>query len=185
MASSSANNVGDISTQPLNEPPNDEVTKLKTSLQREKAAKRKMYSYLVKIADELKTLRNESEQLIQASEFARKAWYEGGMWRGPNVLPGAAGIMIVNSNHGGTSSTSPTGNTDNSSTAGQDGNNNNIDEGSPVGGGPMLVPRAPVSLSDLFLDIVSKYRLCEDLICLFEIVYILCTSYVQFSFLII
>ena len=62
MASSS-NNVGDISTQPLNEPPNDEVTKLKTSLQREKAAKRKMYSYLVKIADELKTLRNESEQL--------------------------------------------------------------------------------------------------------------------------
>lgn len=155
MASSSANNVGEISTQPLNEPPNDEVTKLKTSLQREKAAKRKMYSYLVKIADELKTLRNESEQLIQASEFARKAWYEGGMWRGPNVLPGAAGIMMVNSNHG---TSSPAGNnTDNSSTAGQDGNNNN--EGTPVGGGPMLVPRSPVSLSDLFLDIVSKYRL--------------------------
>ena len=41
MASSS-NNVGEISTQPINEPPNDEVTKLKTSLQREKAAKRKM-----------------------------------------------------------------------------------------------------------------------------------------------
>ena len=63
------------------EPPNiteDEVTKLKTSLQREKAAKRKMYSYLVKIADELKTLRNESEQLIHAAEYARKAWYEGG-----------------------------------------------------------------------------------------------------------
>ena len=147
-----SNNVGDISTQPLNESSNDEVTKLKTSLQREKAAKRKMYSYLVKIADELKTLRNESEQLIQASEFARKAWYEGGMWRGPNVLPGAAGIMMVNSNHGTTSS--PAGNTDNSSTMGQDGNNN---EGTPMGGGPMLVPRAPVSLSDLFLDIVSKY----------------------------
>jgi len=82
------------------------------------------------------------------------------MWRGPNVLPGAAGIMMVNSNHGGTSSTSPAGNTDNSSTAGQhDGNNNN--EGTPMGGGPMLVPRAPVSLSDLFLDIVSKYRLCD------------------------
>ena len=161
MATSS-NNVGEISTQPLNEPPNnDEVTKLKTSLQREKAAKRKMYSYLVKIADELKTLRNESEQLIQASEFARKAWYEGGMWRGPNVLPGAAGIMMVNSNHGTTSS-SPAGNAD-SSTIGQDGNNNN--EGTPVGGGPMLVPRAPVSLSDLFLDIVSKYiLLCADLI---------------------
>ena len=62
----------------------EEVTKLKTSLHREKAAKRKMYSYLVKIADELKTLRNESEQLIGAAEYARKAWYEGGMWRGEN-----------------------------------------------------------------------------------------------------
>ena len=80
------------------------------------------------------------------------------MWRGPNVLPGAANIMIVNSNHGGTSSSSPAGNnTDNSSTVGQDGNNN---EGTPLGGGPMLVPRAPVSLSDLFLDIVSKYKVC-------------------------
>ena len=67
----------------------DEVTKLKTAIQREKAAKRKMYGYLVKIADELKTLRTESEQLINAAEYARRAWYEGGMWRGPNVLPGA------------------------------------------------------------------------------------------------
>ena len=57
---------GTLSTQPLSTSTteeNDELTKLKISLQREKAAKRKMYSYLVKIADELKTLRNESEQL--------------------------------------------------------------------------------------------------------------------------
>ncbi len=81
MASSSGG--GEETSKP--EPHNlsdDEVTKLKTSLQREKAAKRKMYSYLVKIADELKTLRGESEQLINAAEYARKAWYEGGMWRG-------------------------------------------------------------------------------------------------------
>jgi len=45
-----------------------------------------MYGYLVKIADELKTLRAESEQLICASEYSQKAWHEGGMWRGPNVL---------------------------------------------------------------------------------------------------
>ena len=46
MATSS-NNVGEISTQPLNALPNDEVTKLKTSLQREKAAKRKMVCVFV------------------------------------------------------------------------------------------------------------------------------------------
>lgn len=69
------------STEPLKDE-DDEVTKLKIAIQREKAAKRKMYGYLVKIADELKTLRNESEQLINAAEYARRAWYEGGMWRG-------------------------------------------------------------------------------------------------------
>jgi hypothetical protein len=64
----------------------DEVTKLKAAIQREKAAKRKMYGYLVQIADELKTLRNESEQLINAAEYARRAWYEGGMWRGVRLV---------------------------------------------------------------------------------------------------
>lgn len=126
------------------------ITKLKTSLQREKAAKRKMYSYLVKIADELKTLRNESEQLINAAEYARKAWYEGGMWRGPNVLPGAYGGSIA---MGNTSGGNNDGGGDNNGAA--EGNNN--EEGaSTQGGGMMFVPRAPVSLSDLFLDIVSK-----------------------------
>lgn len=42
------------SSEPLKE--DDEIAQLKVSLQREKAAKRKMYSYLVKIADELKSL---------------------------------------------------------------------------------------------------------------------------------
>eukprot|EP00985_Skeletonema_marinoi_P005519 scaffold2395_cov83-Skeletonema_marinoi.AAC.1 len=86
------------SSEPLKE--DDEIAQLKVSLQREKAAKRKMYSYLVKIADELKSLRNESEQLIHAAEYARKAWYEGGMWRGPNVLPAAAGQHAVRSSYG-------------------------------------------------------------------------------------
>lgn len=120
----------------------DEVAQLKVSLQREKAAKRKMYSYLVKIAEELKSLRNESEQLINAAEYARKAWYEGGMWRGPNVLPGA-GQHAVRSNYGSSSE-------------------NNSDEGDTEAAatlmglnGPSLVPRSPVSLSDLFLDLVT------------------------------
>jgi hypothetical protein len=102
----------------------DEITQLKASIAREKAAKRKMYGYLVKIADELKTLRNESEQLINAAEYARRAWYEGGMWRGPNVLPGTF--------------------------AGR-----GEEEGSAEQPPNFSVPQAPVSLSDLFLDLVT------------------------------
>ena len=128
------------------------ITKLKTSLQREKAAKRKMYSYLVKIADELKTLRNESEQLINAAEYARKAWYEGGMWRGPNVLPGAYGGSIAMGNSNTSGGNNDGGGDNNGAVEG----NNNGEGASSQGGGMMFVPRAPVSLSDLFLDIVSK-----------------------------
>lgn len=118
------------STEPLKDEEDDEVTRLKTAIAREKQAKRKMYGYLVKIADELKTLRNESEQLINAAEYARRAWYEGGMWRGPNVLPGAY------ARSGGE------------------------DQGNAEGNGGIAapgfgVPQAPVSLSDLFLDLVT------------------------------
>ena len=61
------------------------------------------------------------------------------MWRGPNVLPAAAGLPLKTNTEGGS-------------------NNDNTDNGGSMGGGgPMLVPRAPVSLSDLFLDIVSKF----------------------------
>jgi hypothetical protein len=150
MASSSPQ---PTSTEPLKDE-EDEITKLKTAIQREKAAKRKMYGYLVKIADELKTLRNESEQLINAAEYARRAWYEGGMWRGvssmclcilhvsflhnlyliilgqPNVLPGAY-ARSGSEEHG----------------------NNEGNGGMAIPG--FGVPQAPVSLSDLFLDLVT------------------------------
>ena len=47
-------------------------------------------------------------------------------------------------------------------------NNNNTDNGGSLGGGgPMLVPRAPVSLSDLFLDIVSKILIVSYLCLLY------------------
>lgn len=111
------------------------IDQLTSSLQREKLAKRKMYGYLVKIADELKALRNESEQLIHAAEYAQRAWYEGGMWRGPNVLPSGLPGGGGGNNCGG------------GSNAGIAGNNN----------GPAMVPRAHVSLTDLFVDIVSKF----------------------------
>eukprot|EP00581_Thalassiosira_minuscula_P006548 CAMPEP_0183742494 /NCGR_PEP_ID=MMETSP0737-20130205/64726_1 /TAXON_ID=385413 /ORGANISM="Thalassiosira miniscula, Strain CCMP1093" /LENGTH=625 /DNA_ID=CAMNT_0025978081 /DNA_START=167 /DNA_END=2044 /DNA_ORIENTATION=+ len=138
----------------------EDVANLTAALKREKAAKRKMYSYLVKIADELKTLRNESEQLIHAAEYARKAWYEGGMWRGPNVLPGATlGTM----GGGGAASLSPGmksgeggGNEGGGGlAAGGGGEGMGAAAAGGAVGGPMMVPRAPVSLSDLFLDIVT------------------------------
>mmetsp|Transcript_19548 Transcript_19548/g.32033 ORF Transcript_19548/g.32033 Transcript_19548/m.32033 type:complete len:615 (-) Transcript_19548:2571-4415(-) len=132
------------SSEPLKE--DDEIAQLKVSLQREKAAKRKMYSYLVKIADELKSLRNESEQLIEASEYARKAWYEGGMWRGPNVLPGAAG-QHAKSSYGSSDN--------NSDDDVGDGGRAEVESTKMGMNGPSLVPRAPVSLSDLFLDLVT------------------------------
>jgi len=110
------------------------IEQLTASLQREKLAKRKMYGYLVKIADELKALRNESEQLIHAAEYAQRAWHEGGMWRGPNVLPDAASSGLHNNSGGGGSAA-----------------------GAGAGStGPALVPRAPLSLTDLFVDIVSE-----------------------------
>ena len=110
------------------------IEQLTASLQREKLAKCKMYGYLVKIADELKALRNESEQLIHAAEYAQRAWHEGGMWRGPNVLPDAASSGLHNNSGGGGSAA-----------------------GAGAGStGPALVPRAPLSLTDLFVDIVSE-----------------------------
>jgi hypothetical protein len=149
MASSvSGSEVATHHTEPLKDDPSDEVTKLKASLQREKAAKRKMYSYLVKIADELKTLRNESEQLINAADYARKAWYEGGMWRGPNVLPGAYGSL----QSGEQTSSSPGNQGDGQRRANEGGAQNNGGMGAT---GPIFSPRPPVSLSDLFLDLVT------------------------------
>jgi hypothetical protein len=122
----------------------------------------KMYGYLVKIADELKNLRAESEQLINASEYAQKAWHEGGMWRGPNVLPGAAassGMDASRRNSPGAMGSLGIGmgaGGGGGGRGGQDVNNGGGNNGQGAGGGPGLVPRAPVSLTDLFLDIVSE-----------------------------
>ena len=78
---------------------------------------------------------------MNAAEYSKVKWYEGGMWRGPNVLPGAAQHAAARSSY--------------------ESSNNSEDDGELGGGGreaaatPSLVPRAPVSLSDLFLDLVT------------------------------
>jgi hypothetical protein len=61
---------------------------LKNQIKDEKTAKRKLYSSLVKLATELKRMKNESQPLMDAAAFAHRGWYEGGMWRAPAILPG-------------------------------------------------------------------------------------------------
>jgi hypothetical protein len=161
----------DDSKDDANDGDHDEITKLKLSLQREKAAKRKMYSYLVKIADELKVLREESDNLRRnASDYSRgKAWYEGGMWRGPNVLPSATAAPTVNSpsiqlNKRGVSGEQQQQQQEQHgddgysrvSTMDYQGGGTAAAAGGGEGVANTCVPRAPVSLSDLFLDMVSK-----------------------------
>jgi len=65
-----------------------EVKQTKAEVTTEKAAKRKLYSSLVKLATELKRIRAEHVPLLDAAEFANQSWYKGGMWRAPKVLPG-------------------------------------------------------------------------------------------------
>lgn len=73
------------------------------------------------------------------------------MWRGPNVLPAAAGQHAVRSSYGATENNSD----DNDGGLGSTGEGK-AEAATTVGmSGPSLVPRAPVSLSDLFLDLVT------------------------------
>lgn len=56
-------------------------------VKKEKAGKRKLYLSLVKLAEELKKLRNESAPLEERAQYRNQTWYEGGLWRAPQVLP--------------------------------------------------------------------------------------------------
>ena len=60
----------------------------KEQLKNEKAGKRKLYHSLVKLAEELKRLRSTSQPLQDQADYANQTWYEGGIWRAPQLLPG-------------------------------------------------------------------------------------------------
>lgn len=68
----------------------EQLAYLKTQIQEEKAGKRKLFHSLVKLANELRRLRTESMPIMEQQEYADRNWYEGGMWRAPQVLPGIA-----------------------------------------------------------------------------------------------
>lgn len=70
----------------------------KEQLKNEKAGKRKLYHSLVKLAEELKRVRSASKPLQEQAAYANQTWYEGGIWRAPQLLPGVdqehTGTMI-------------------------------------------------------------------------------------------
>lgn len=67
-----------------------ELAKAKEQVAQEKAAKRKLYSSLVKLANELKKTRSDIVPLQAQADYEAQSWYEGGMWRRPEVLPGVS-----------------------------------------------------------------------------------------------
>eukprot|EP00934_Nitzschia_sp_Nitz4_P007840 Nitzschia sp. Nitz4//scaffold255_size41878//19653//21754//NITZ4_007404-RA/size41878-augustus-gene-0.43-mRNA-1//-1//CDS//3329544368//7830//frame0 len=54
----------------------------------EKAGKRKLYHALVKLAGELKRVKAASGPLQEQADYANQNWYQGGLWRSPELLPG-------------------------------------------------------------------------------------------------
>lgn len=59
----------------------------KKEVKKEKAGKRKLYLSLVKLAEELKKIRSDAANLEERAQYRNQAWYEGGLWRAPKVLP--------------------------------------------------------------------------------------------------
>lgn len=104
----------------------DQLQQAREDLELEKKGKRKLFHSLVKVANELRRTRTEVELLKQQEQYAEKNWYEGGLWRAPAVLPGAA--------------------QENEFDEPQSSNNNKPQRS--------LLSRQPISLSDLFFNLV-------------------------------
>lgn len=64
-----------------------DVNYYKKEIRKEKAGKRKLFQSLVKLAEELKRLRTQTAGLAENVQYRNQPWYEGGMWRAPQVLP--------------------------------------------------------------------------------------------------
>ncbi len=60
-------------------------------LKSEKERKQKLYKGVVKLASELNASKAQIDELRSLQASAEKTWYQGGMWRGPELLPGIQG----------------------------------------------------------------------------------------------
>ena len=76
----------------------------KDSVKVEKEAKRKLYASLVKLAQELKKSKDEPSSVptsgpgYDGSVQSGSTWYEGGLWRSPELLPGLITEFTESSN---------------------------------------------------------------------------------------
>jgi len=59
----------------------------KNEVKKEKAGKRKLYLSLVKLAEELTIVRKDTASLEERAQYRNQTWYQGGLWRAPQVLP--------------------------------------------------------------------------------------------------
>jgi hypothetical protein len=64
-----------------------DVNYYKREIRLEKAGKRKLFQSLVKLAEELKRLKSQTAGLQEDVQYRNQTWYEGGLWRAPQVLP--------------------------------------------------------------------------------------------------
>jgi Bacterial low temperature requirement A protein (LtrA) len=142
----------------LPDDPKEQVAYYKEMIAVEKAGKRKLFHSLVKLANELRRMRDQSTQLVEQQSFYSRHWHEGGLWRAPTVLPGVSLMEQRFSSHNksaGKSSSSSGDKNDNNN----NNNNNNMGEDNNESSAyfqlqglrPMA---APISLSDLFFNLV-------------------------------
>lgn len=68
----------------------DQLSRLTEQIHYEKAGKRKLFHSLVKLAEELRIEKQVSTTLVEQAAYWDRHWYEGGLWRSPELLPAVA-----------------------------------------------------------------------------------------------
>jgi Bacterial low temperature requirement A protein (LtrA) len=92
----------------------EQLVQAQEQIQLEKAGKRKLFHSLVKVASELRKSQAEAIPYQERQAYAERHWYEGGLWRAPQVLPGVqkstalpATTRASTSSSGGVTAASP------------------------------------------------------------------------------
>jgi Bacterial low temperature requirement A protein (LtrA) len=72
-----------------------QVANLKRQVLEEKAGKRKLFHSLVKLANELRRFKQDEKEATWYANQGAARWYDGGMWRAPQVLPAVASSSLL------------------------------------------------------------------------------------------
>lgn len=106
----------------------DKLKVNREELKNEKERKNKLYKGLVKLASELKDSQSKIHELQLLRHGEERNWYDGGMWRAPELLPGIQTQQRKLQHRG--------------------------EEIEPTASSSMSLKKEAVSLSDLFFDLV-------------------------------